>query len=242
MAGGMRKAALHAAVMQPCLAHRSAPAVNGRLERMGMADTASLAPLKKFSRPRRDRQGRAPRARRACRLAHAVDQHRQPLQYHLPQLLYRIRAPTTTASPISPAPRRPPFSMRSSAGAWPVREIGFTGGEPFMNPDIIDMLGDALERGFQVLLLTNAMQPMLRPRIRDGLTRLRKAHGGRLAPSRQPRPLYGEAARHRADRRVLRQDDRRDRLARARRLCAGARRPHLLGRERGRPRATAMPR
>ncbi len=28
--------------------------------------------------------------------------------------------------------------------AWPVREIGFTGGEPFMNPDIIAMLGDAL--------------------------------------------------------------------------------------------------
>ena len=62
----------------------------------------------------------------------------------------------------------------------PVREIGFTGGEPFMNPDIIEMLGDALERGFQVLLLTNAMQPMLRPRIRDGLMRLREAHGGRL--------------------------------------------------------------
>jgi MoaA/NifB/PqqE/SkfB family radical SAM enzyme len=31
---------------------------------------------------------------------------------------------------------------------WPVTEIGFTGGEPFMNPDIIAMLGDALSRGF----------------------------------------------------------------------------------------------
>ncbi len=61
-----------------------------------------------------------------------------------------------------------------------MREIGFTGGEPFMNPDIVAMLGDALERGFQVLLLTNAMQPMLRPRIRDGLMRLRDAHGRRL--------------------------------------------------------------
>ena len=29
----------------------------------------------------------------------------------------------------------------------PVREIGFTGGEPFMNPDMIAMLGDALDRG-----------------------------------------------------------------------------------------------
>lgn len=63
---------------------------------------------------------------------------------------------------------------------WPVREIGFTGGEPFMNPDIIELLGDALERGFSVLVLTNAMQPMLRPRIRDGLTALRAAHGDRL--------------------------------------------------------------
>jgi hypothetical protein len=61
-----------------------------------------------------------------------------------------------------------------------VHEIGFTGGEPFMNPDIIAMLGDALERGFQVLLLTNAMQPMLRPHIRQGLMRLRQTHGPRL--------------------------------------------------------------
>jgi len=42
----------------------------------------------------------------------------------------------------------------------PVREIGFTGGEPFMNPDILDMIGEALGRGFEVLVLTNAMKPM----------------------------------------------------------------------------------
>jgi radical SAM family protein/4Fe-4S single cluster protein len=63
---------------------------------------------------------------------------------------------------------------------WPVREIGFTGGEPFMNPDVIAMLGDALARGFSVLVLTNAMQPMLRPRLRDGLIALRDAHSDRL--------------------------------------------------------------
>ena len=56
---------------------------------------------------------------------------------------------------------------------WPVREIGFTGGEPFMNPDIVALLGDALDRGFSVLVLTNAMQPMMRPHIRDGLVALR---------------------------------------------------------------------
>lgn len=63
---------------------------------------------------------------------------------------------------------------------WPVREIGFTGGEPFMNPDIVAMLGDALSRGFSVLVLTNAMQPMLRPRVREGLTALRGAYANRL--------------------------------------------------------------
>jgi len=63
---------------------------------------------------------------------------------------------------------------------WPVTEIGFTGGEPFMNPDILDLLEDALARGFSVLVLTNAMQPMLRPRIRDGLLALRYAYGSRL--------------------------------------------------------------
>lgn len=45
---------------------------------------------------------------------------------------------------------------------WRVREIGFTGGEPFMNPDIIAMLDLALSRGFDVLVLTNAMKPMMR--------------------------------------------------------------------------------
>jgi len=41
-------------------------------------------------------------------------------------------------------------------------EIGFTGGEPFMNPDIIAMLGDCLQAGFRVLVLTNAMRPMMK--------------------------------------------------------------------------------
>jgi hypothetical protein len=72
------------------------------------------------------------------------------------------------------------FLDEIAGNGWPVAEIGFTGGEPFMNPDIIDLLGDALKRGFSVLVLTNAMQPMLRPRIRDGLVALREAHGSRL--------------------------------------------------------------
>ena len=48
------------------------------------------------------------------------------------------------------------------AEALGTREIGFTGGEPFMNRDAIRMIRSALERGFTVLVLTNAMRPMRR--------------------------------------------------------------------------------
>src|SRR4051812_36210665 len=34
-------------------------------------------------------------------------------------------------------------------------EIGFTGGEPFMNPELGEMLRECLSRGFRVLVLTN---------------------------------------------------------------------------------------
>ena len=44
----------------------------------------------------------------------------------------------------------------------PTREIGFTGGEPFLNPYFLAMLEDALTRGFDVMVLTNAMRPMRR--------------------------------------------------------------------------------
>ncbi|HYD32539.1 MAG TPA: radical SAM protein [Azospirillaceae bacterium] len=43
----------------------------------------------------------------------------------------------------------------------PTEEIGFTGGEPFMNRELPVMLEDSLARGFRVLVLTNAMRPMM---------------------------------------------------------------------------------
>ena len=60
----------------------------------------------------------------------------------------------------------------------PTREIGFTGGEPFMNPDILAMLEAALAAGHEVLVLTNAMRPMLRWGSR--LADLAQAHADRL--------------------------------------------------------------
>ncbi|MBT4739751.1 MAG: radical SAM protein, partial [Rhodospirillaceae bacterium] len=57
-------------------------------------------------------------------------------------------------------------------------EIGFTGGEPFMNPYFPAMLDDALARGFKVTILTNAMKPMQQRRA--GLLDLQKTHGAQL--------------------------------------------------------------
>ena len=59
-------------------------------------------------------------------------------------------------------------------------EIGFTGGEPFLNPQMIDMMRLALVRGHCVLMLTNAMRPMMRPRVQPGIISLIKEFGDRL--------------------------------------------------------------
>jgi hypothetical protein len=59
-----------------------------------------------------------------------------------------------------------------------IAEIGFTGGEPFMNPALPEMLGAALGRGYRVLVLTNAMRPMMK--LRGPLLALQERHAGRL--------------------------------------------------------------
>ena len=66
------------------------------------------------------------------------------------------------------------------ARAWNVREIAFTGGEPFMNPAMTDMARAALERGYEVLILTNAMRPMMRKSVRAGLVALQHDFRDRL--------------------------------------------------------------
>ena len=64
------------------------------------------------------------------------------------------------------------------AQAMGAREIGFTGGEPFMNPDMLPMLEDTLARGFEALVLTNAMKPMRRHEA--ALLELRERFGSKL--------------------------------------------------------------
>lgn len=63
---------------------------------------------------------------------------------------------------------------------WPVREIAFTGGEPFMNPDMLEIARRSLEAGFEVLILTNAMRPMMRQTMQAGLLDLHAAYPSKL--------------------------------------------------------------
>jgi len=65
-------------------------------------------------------------------------------------------------------------------GSLGTHEIGFTGGEPFMNPEFLDMVEAALGRGYDVLVLTNAMQPMMRRPVRERLQAIRDRYGDRL--------------------------------------------------------------
>ena len=75
----------------------------------------------------------------------------------------------------------------------PTREIGFTGGEPFLNPHAIEMMEDALSRGFDVLMLTNAMKPMRR--YERELIALNERFGARLTMRVSDRSLHAAPAR-----------------------------------------------
>ena len=66
------------------------------------------------------------------------------------------------------------------AAALGTRMIGFTGGEPFMNRDMVAMMRAALARGFELLVLTNAMRPMRRFDAERGTGSWRKAVDGLL--------------------------------------------------------------
>ena len=70
------------------------------------------------------------------------------------------------------------FLHEAQASELPLREVGFTGGEPFMNPDFLEMLEDTLRRGFHALVLTNAMKPMMNQAA--GLQALHAHYGDKL--------------------------------------------------------------
>ncbi len=63
---------------------------------------------------------------------------------------------------------------------WPTAEIGFTGGEPYMNPEMNEMCRRALTRGYRVLVLTNAMRPMMRASVQAGIQALVREFGAQI--------------------------------------------------------------
>ena len=84
------------------------------------------------------------------------------------RLAYLTRADATRALDEAQAITPAPFT------------VGFTGGEPFMNLDLPAMLEDTLARGLETLVLTNAMKPMMRPRVQAALRDLQQRFGNRL--------------------------------------------------------------
>ncbi|MGF1447501.1 MAG: radical SAM protein [Pikeienuella sp.] len=93
---------------------------------------------------------------------------------------YILSSPTNDALVYLTAAEVTGFLDEIAALGLGTREIGFTGGEPFMNPEMPEMAEAALARGFEVLVLTNAMRPMMRPRMQAALTGLVRRFGDRL--------------------------------------------------------------
>lgn len=93
---------------------------------------------------------------------------------------YILSSPTNDALVYLTEAEVQSYLDQIAARGWPIREIGFTGGEPFMNPGMIAMTRAALERGFEVLILTNAMRPMMRKPVKAGLLDLRERFGDKL--------------------------------------------------------------
>ena len=72
-----------------------------------------------------------------------------------------------------------PYLDEIEALRLPTEEIGLTGGEPFLNPHVADILELCLARGFSALVLTNGLRPIKRWTAR--LLELRGRYGDALA-------------------------------------------------------------
>lgn len=59
-------------------------------------------------------------------------------------------------------------------------EIGFTGGEPFLAPDMVAIIEAVVSRGHDALILTNAMKPLMRPRVMKALKELQKDYNQKM--------------------------------------------------------------
>ncbi|SHG26444.1 radical SAM protein [Cognatishimia maritima] len=93
---------------------------------------------------------------------------------------YILSSPSNDALVYLTADEVTDYLDQLEARNWGVREIAFTGGEPFMNPEMIEMTRRSLDRGYDVLILTNAMLPMQRKKVKEGLLELQHAYPGKL--------------------------------------------------------------
>jgi organic radical activating enzyme len=93
---------------------------------------------------------------------------------------YILSSPTNDALVYLSADEISDYLDQLEQRDWQVREIAFTGGEPFMNPEMIEMARRSLQRGYQVLILTNAMLPMQRKHVKEGLRELNQSFPGQL--------------------------------------------------------------
>jgi hypothetical protein len=159
--------------------------------------SAALRPLAKFADPRWTAKGE-PRAHVRLKALETLWFNTGTLCNIECRHCYILSSPTNDALAYLTLAEVEGYLGEIAALGLPTWEIGFTGGEPFMNPEILRMLGAALERGHAVLVLTNAMRPMMRPRVRQGLAELARRHGDRLTV-RVSLDHYG-AARHDAER------------------------------------------
>ena len=76
------------------------------------------------------------------------------MQPDLRELLYQIDPTNDRLAYITTA-EVTAYLDEIAADGLGTEEIGFTGGEPFMNPEMIDILEATLSRSFRALVLTN---------------------------------------------------------------------------------------
>lgn len=71
-----------------------------------------------------------------------------------------------------------PYLLEIREKNWNIETIGFTGGEPFLNPNMINILSKVLESGFNALVLTNAFNVI--KRWEKPLLELKDQYGDKL--------------------------------------------------------------
>lgn len=122
---------------------------------------ASALPAEKFSDPAWTARGE-PRAHIALNALETLWFNTGTLCNLACATCYIESSPTNDALVYIKAADVAAYLDEIAASGLPTSEIGYTGGEPFMNPEFLTMLTDTLKRGHNALVLSNAMKPMRR--------------------------------------------------------------------------------